>query len=919
MAGKLVSRTFAGVTLLIAAASLDAAQYLIVTRDANGAWGLKEAEEITVNGKTKVRTTPPAPGSADSWDSKSLGRLQAEPLENAAVVVHAADGKLYTRGADEGAWALLLPESAGGKQAQSSADIWRGATIAMKADRKEKVATALPFAGIYAIFSGRDPAASAARLATDVSLHKFPSVESTEAFRRMLEFIPAAVKAYPAGAPADSVREFLHTGLTSRLGQWSDGDAPVSVLDECLMLNRAAEAAFPADAPLAALRKQASQAKALLDRRAAILRALHAGKQFDAFLAAYRDFEPYDKSFPDLAAARRAHLDESAAAHVDTAQRLRKEGDYAGAIRHLRLAQLRKPDLKAANDLLEEVRLEIARLSAQKFAETRQGIDPRSPAQVQLQRRLLLAEQYANDGKQQEAEQALHEAEGMDKDEPKIKFAQARLAFARGDLGLALALLDLYAGVALTQDDFAEGEKLRAKVQYQIETSRNDERTQLKSLYSEQRFAAALQTSATGLKLDNEEPEFLYQAGVSACFLRHCGDAEGLLRRYLDLTDSAQGARDRRLAAMRLLSEARAVPPPPAKSSAPASWFSGGALDAGVFYDPASLAFQPKPVRISASDHLSVAYEWSGNQLRSVHTKYEEKKTGSNIAKIALAAAGASQGLSLPVNWRTTGRETNDFYFNYYDDVPQIFNVSRDKTVVKSQTIPIRIPSFGGFGGFGLLGSMAGLGGMFGGGGLKGLTALSGMRGLPAGMNLPGVMPSGIGAMGGMGGLSGIANAGALGMSQLTALRQMHPEQNYSIHGDPQGGSTSGNLALWNNPRLDTRLAYMVTGKRVAVGFSGNHYFHPFAWDAIHLFEFDYDDQGRVRHAWELDEPNSPRFDFAWDGRRLLSITAKTAGASGTVVYSRVLNYAGDRWLARRSRNRARPRTFSTSTTSRVC
>ncbi|HTS62785.1 MAG TPA: hypothetical protein VMH28_12230 [Candidatus Acidoferrales bacterium] len=896
-----------GLLVVLAAASLEAAQFLIVTRDANGTWSLKEAEEVAISGKAKVRIVPAA-GQGDSWDSKTMGHLTAEPLESLPVVVRAADGKLYTHSGESSDWTLILPETSGAKTAQSSAEIWRGATVAMKGDRKEKVATPLPVAQLYAILSGREPAASAARLATDASLHKFPGVQDAEAFRRMLEAIPAVVKAYPSGNSADQVRDFLRAGLTGRLTKWADGDAPATVLEECLMLNKAAETAFPADARLVALRKQSTDAKNLLDRRVAILRALHAGKQFDAFLAAYRDFEPYDKSFPDLAAARRAHLNDSAVAHVDAARRLRKEADYAGAIRHLRLAQLRNPEMKEAGELLEEVRLEIARLSAQKFAETRRGIDPRSPAQVQLHRRLLLAEQYANDGKQQEAEQALHEAESLDKDEPKIKLMQANLAFARGDLGLALALLDLYAGVALSQEDFADGEKLRAKVQYKLENMRVEERGQLKDLYAEQRFAAALQSAASGLKLDNEEPEFLYQAGVSACLLRHCADAGGLLRRYLDLTDSTQGARDRRIAAMRLLKQAESDPPASPSRKGPASWFSGGPLDAGVFYDPSSLAFQPKVVRISASDHLTVNYDWAGDQLRSVHTRYEEKKTGSNIAKLALGVAGASQGLSMPVNWKTTGRETNDFYFNYYDDAPQVFNVSRDKTVVKSQTIPIRIPSFGGFGGFGMLGSMAGLGGMLGGGGLKGLVGLGGMRGL-GGMAMPAGLPGMGGMAGGVAGITaklpgmggagfaGIGATGALGMSQLTALRQMHPEQSYSIHGDPQGGSTSGNLTLWNNPRLDTRLAYQVTGKRVAVGFSGNHYFHPFAWDAIHLFELDYDDEGRVRHAWELDEPNSPRLDFAWEGKRLLSVTAR-AGSPGAVVYSRTLNYSGDRLVS---------------------
>ena len=903
MGGSFFRRAAIGALLAFEAVSLDAAQFLIVTRDSNGNWALKEAEEIAINGKPKIRVA--GSGQGDSWDSKTIGHLSAEPLDNVSILIRPADGKLYTQPAEGSGWTLVLPDAGSSKAAQSSAEIWRSATITYKSDRKEKAGTPIPLAQFYLVMPGRDAAASAARLATDTSLHKFPGVESAEAFRRRLEFLPAAMKSYPSGSSAQQIRDSLRSDLAGRLAQWSNGDAPVTVMEESLLLNKAVESAFPNDPALADLRKRAAEEKSRLDHKVAILRALHAGRQVDAFLAAYHDFERYDKSFPDLSAARRAHLNDSSLAHVDAARRLRKQGDYAGAIRHLRLAQLRNPEMKEATELLEEVRLEIARLSAQKFAETRRGIDPRSPAQVQLQRRLLLAGQYAADGKQAEAEKALLEAEGIDKDEPKIKLMQAELAFDRGDLGLALALLDLYAGVALTQEDFAEGEKLRAKVQYKLENSRSEERGQLKNLYSEQRFAAALQTAAGGLKLDNEEPEFLYHAGVSACLLRHCPDAAGLLHRYLDLTDSTEGSRDRRLVAMRLLNESERSARPAAPAKGTLSWFSGGPIESGVFYDPASLAFQPKVVRVSASDHLTVNYDWTGNRLQSVHTKYEEKKTGSNIAKVALGVAAASQGLSMPINWRTTGRETNDFYFNYYDDMPQVFNVSRDKTVVKSQTIPIRIPSFGGFGGFGMLGSMAGLGGMFAGGGLKALSGIGGARGfggigLPAG--LPGMagMPSGLaglsGGMAGMGGstLSSIAGAGALGMSQLSALRQMHPEQSYSIHNDPQGGSTNGTLTLWNNPRLDTRLAYQVTGKRVAVGFSGNHYFHPFAWDAIHLFELDYDDEGRVRHAWELDEPNSPRLDFAWDGKRLLSVIAKS-GPSETVVYSRVLNYSGDR------------------------
>jgi hypothetical protein len=889
MAGKTLLRWLLGALFALGAVRVHAAQFLVVTHS-GGAWSFTEADSILINGKEKVRSAASAAPQSQTWDPKSIGRLPDVTLESLSVIVRTPDGNVLARAGEAGDWATLLPDGVKDKAPQSPADIWRSAAVSLKSDRKDKTLTPINLKDLYAIVPGRDPATSAAHLVTNVSIHKVPNVNDGQAFRQMVELIPTAVKAYPAGPPTETIREYLRAEMSGRLRQWSEGAAPVTVLEDSLLLAKASEASFPTDSSQAGLRKQAAAAKESLDRKLVILRALHAGKQTDAFLAAYRDFELYDRSFPDLAAARRAHLDESALAHLDAARRLRQEGDYANVIRNLRLAQLHNPGLAEAGQLLEEVRLEVARLSAQKFAETRRGLDPRSPARVQLQRRLLLAEQYANDGKQQEAEQALHEAEAIDKDEPKIKLGQARLAVSRGDLGMALALLDLYAGVALTAQDFDEGEKLRASVQYKIENARKEERNQLTTLYADQRFASALQTAAGGLKLDNEEPLFLYQSGVNACLVRHCADAAPMLRRFLDLTDSTQSNREQRLVAMRLLREPANDQPPQAAAAknSELSWFSGAPLDRGALYDPVSLAFQPKISHINASDHLTVTYDWAGTQLRSVHTKYEDKKTGSNIAKLALATAGASQGVSLPFSWRTTGRETNDFYFNYYDDTPQVFNVGRDNRVVKSQKIPIAIPSFGGFGAFGAFGSLGSLTGLLAGGGLKGILGGGRMGGL--GVNgLPGMpSPGGIG--------SGIGGVGSRG--QLGALTQFLPSQNYSVHADPQGSSTNGFLTLWNSPRLDTHLAYKVTGKRVAVGFSGNHYFHPFAWDAIHMFELDYDDEGRVRHAWELDEPNAPRLDFTWDGKRLMSVVAR-AGASGEpVVYSRTLNYTGEKLLS---------------------
>ncbi len=889
-------RTF--LLLGIAASALHAGEFLVVTRSSSGLWSFQDVESISVNGKDKVRTAPLA-SAPPSWDPKALGHLPETQFSALTIVRRTADGALLGRNASPD-WQLLLPDGLKSKTSDSAARMWSDSTVALKKDRKDKSPSAIRLEELYAIVPGQDAAVSAAALATELAPHKTPGVSDEDAFRSMLSLIPAAVKAYPAGPAADRIRDFLRTAISVRLTQWQEGGATLSVLDEALALAGAAQTAFPNDARLAAEATEARDVRKWLDRRLAILRALDAGEQSDAFLVEYRAFEIYDKSFPQLSSARQMHLRLSAKTHIETARRLRTDGDYAGAVRHLLIAKWRDPKAPDADEMLEQVRLEAARLSSQKFAESRRAIDPRSPAQVQLQRRLLLAEQYLNDGKLAEGEKAIQDAEAADKDEPRVLLLQSRLAVARGDLGMALALLDNYDGIAVTPQDFTDGEKLRAQVQYTIETSLAKKRSELDADLDQQRFASALETSADGLKLDNENPDFLYYAGLDACVLRHCDKGAPLLRRYLDLTDSTEANRQRRVAAVQLLREAEQEPPDPAgdkpRDRTELSWFSGAPLGRGVLYDPVSLAFQPKVSHIEASDHLNINYEWAGNALHSVHAKYEAKKTGSNILRVAGAAAlSAGAGMSSTVGWRTADRETNDFYFNYYDDVPQVLKVSRDNVVTKSTRIPITIPgvpiAMGGFGALGALGSMGSIGSSIGAigkvGGMARLSPLGGMGG---------AMP-GLGGFGGSGILSRLAGSGRMsglgGFSSLTAMRQIAPSQNYSVLRDPQGGSSAGFLTLWNSPRLDTRLAYKATGKRAAVGFSGNRFFHPFVWDGIHLFELDYDDQGRVQHAWEIGDPGAPRLDLSWEGKRLVQVSGHDS--SGAVVYSRTLNYNGER------------------------
>src|SRR5689334_20172621 len=115
-------RLLAPLLLITASFPVHGAQFLIVSRNSTGAFTLTEADEIVVNGKSKVRvaTTP-----AESWDSKSIGRLADEPLANFPLVVRSSAGTLHARAADGASWTLLLPDASNAKTAASVAELWR--------------------------------------------------------------------------------------------------------------------------------------------------------------------------------------------------------------------------------------------------------------------------------------------------------------------------------------------------------------------------------------------------------------------------------------------------------------------------------------------------------------------------------------------------------------------------------------------------------------------------------------------------------------------------------------------------------------------------------------------------------------------------------------------------------------------------
>jgi hypothetical protein len=106
--------------------------------------------------------------------------------------------------------------------------------------------------------------------------------------------------------------------------------------------------------------------------------------------------------------------------------------------------------------------------------------------------------------------------------------------------------------------------------------------------------------------------------------------------------------------------------------------------------------------------------------------------------------------------------------------------------------------------------------------------------------------------------------------------------------------SSEGFLTLLNNPRVDPEMAFLVTGNRITTGFSGNAFFSPFVWDAIHIFDFVYDQHGRVTVA--LEHGDRGQLEFSWNDKRLTKIIKRSdRSPDAPIVYTRTLNYSGDK------------------------
>lgn len=632
--------------LLAATAGVPAAgraQGLLVERAAEGGSGsgftFQPAMNLTVNGKDRVLILGVKPESATP-----VNKLQNTKIGTASLILDAASGVVlqYSGGGVRGGAPnqYFYPGGIDKKAAPAPKAAWAESTIGFKKSQQDKTPLTVPASRMVAFLAGGQQELASICM-DEAALALIGGGGADAAFAAQLELTSAAVAAFgshPAMAPVEKrVLDFMNL----RLARFGDGVDSTKSLTEGLRFAELSAKAYPNEAAHKQARDQLASAKAWLDKRTAILRALAAGAQWDAFLVSYRDFEKHQGSFPDLSAKQREALKASLDTHWKSGKERMGRSEFRRAWAELRTASFRQP---SNNELQRDVAVawsQYSRLAAVDRQNKRKQLSAGELDIIEQTR--VIAERYKQQNKLEEAFTKIGEAERMDPESLPVLLTKASILGAREEYGKALATLDTFDLLAVDKER-EPGNKLRTELVFMLADRRAAARKKLAADWQAGRYHAVREYARQALLSDDRDPGILYYAGASSLLTRQTKDGVAHLRKYLEVSDSLDADAAERAAVTRMLAGASAT----AAAAAPAGggveggeahWFSGAKLPRGVFYCPVSLAFTPKVDRISASNKLSVKFNWEGARLRSIVPTLEKGAAGTGEKPFAFAYA----------------------------------------------------------------------------------------------------------------------------------------------------------------------------------------------------------------------------------------------------------------------------------------
>jgi hypothetical protein len=586
---------------------------VLVTRDSHGL-RFAEAISITVNGKDKVLNAGP-----DARLYAGAGKLPWLKLEEATVLKDKGTGALVVVDGNE--LTYTLPEGVGKNAPAAFATAWSGVTIGYKRTKSDKSPGEIPAADFVAFLPGGVP--EVVSLCTNRQLLEAVG-GAGNAFNTQLEWTGDVVKAYGTAPEAAPLQKSVERAMRTRFEQFESGSGTVAVLDEALKLAELSAAIYPNVPEQVALRQQIAKTKRWLDRRVAVLRAFAAGDEWDQYLLADRDFDRYEPAFPTLMQLRVKALNASLEFHRDRGEEFFSNKEYEAAYREFRMASLRKP----SDTLLSQRVLMSWSDYSREVATDNQGNRKRlgEGEREVLNRAIQFASSYKEENKLDLALKSIQEAEAIDPDSLPMLLKKAEILGAQRSFSQAFAALDHYDLLAVDEER-EKSSNLRNELLFKQKSSLEDIKEQIQKAWAEGRYHKLYDLALEGLAAKDDDGDLLYQAAIASLIVRQPDRASGFLSQYLQVTNTLDADPQQRARARSVLANIKGTRG--AETGQP-SWLSGRKLPADVYYDPISLAFQPKIDHIDASNKMHVGYEWNGDKLLSIVPSFEkaEKATG---------------------------------------------------------------------------------------------------------------------------------------------------------------------------------------------------------------------------------------------------------------------------------------------------
>lgn len=595
--------------------SLAAQAGVLVLRSA-GKLQFSDALDLEINGKDKAFVLPGRPDPAPPPKNLASFRLGPTLIRDSDSGILAT----YSPGAQP---RFLFPDGLSRKTPSPASVAWNESVFSYKKTPSDKTRTQTPAADFVA-FLAAGPEELAA-LCMDENALRLAAGEQFFSFQ--LELTAEAVAAYSAHPAMARVEREILAFMLARLDRFDTGNNSALSLAEGLRFAGLSARAYPANPAHDAARKRLAAAKIWLDLRAAVLRALAAGQQWDSFLLAYRDFEKHQTSFPDLATLHKQALQSSLDLHWKRGKARLDQGQTRRAWEELRFASYRRPSDSALQKDLSIAWTEYSRQTAVSARGNRKSLT--AGERDALSQSLHFAARYRQQNKLDEAMKSVLDAERIDPSALPVLLAKAEVLAARNEITAALATLDQF-DLNAVDEERAAGSKLRNELLFSLTTGLDELRKQVEAAWTAGRYHETLRLAHRGLLADPRSPALLYHAGLASIVTRDRKSGTDLLNRYLDASNTLDSDSARRAAVFSLLASLKPPPDIPAPPGGEPNWFSGAAAPDGALYCPISLAFQPHVDRIQASNKLTVRYNWEAGRLKSVVPSFEkaEQSTG---------------------------------------------------------------------------------------------------------------------------------------------------------------------------------------------------------------------------------------------------------------------------------------------------